>query len=401
MTAISGYDGRGNVVNDGTRTFTYDLENKLLTVANGGGTLMTLTYDPLGRLRQTVAGSTTTQFLYSGDDLVGEYDGSGNRIRTYVPTGLGGDTPLLWKDSTHQDFFIADQQGSIVATASQYAAPTATYTYGPYGEPNSWTGARFRYTGQIMLPEAQLYFYKARVYDPIAGRFLQNDPIGYEGGTNVYGYTGGDPVNESDPDGTRNARVAQKIDPSLSGGPGVIVTGRRGSGSSLGDLLGVVGGSNSASSSASAPSVGEMQVTAKRVPTRTVNVADVPVGTGHDSPQNNQNQNNQNQNDENKSKGCPFGMHPAVSAAVVGSAAAVAVEAPIATGHALSLVAEMTAGAGTGAETGAEIGGAATVETGPGVAAGLVVGAGAGAVVGAISGGLWYYAAAHAQGCRF
>ncbi len=53
-----------------------------------------------------------------------------------------------------------------------------------------------------MLPEAQLYFYKARVYDPIAGRFLQTDPIGYEGGTNVYGYVGGDPVNVSDPSGT-------------------------------------------------------------------------------------------------------------------------------------------------------------------------------------------------------
>jgi RHS repeat-associated protein len=37
---------------------------------------------------------------------------------------------------------------------------------GPYGEPNTWTGPRIRYTGQSALPEVSLYHYKARVYDP-------------------------------------------------------------------------------------------------------------------------------------------------------------------------------------------------------------------------------------------
>ncbi|MGH8431451.1 MAG: RHS repeat-associated core domain-containing protein, partial [Solimonas sp.] len=172
--SYAGGDGqRGNLTSDGSRTFDYDLEDRLISVA--GSASMTLGYDPLGRLRQTVAGGGATQFLYDGDALVAEYDGAGVLQRRYVH-GPGVDEPIVWHQGSglgDRRYLIADRQGSIVA---ENGAATSLYRYGPYGEPDAWTGARFRYTGQIALPEVSLYHYKARVYDPVLGRFLQTDP---------------------------------------------------------------------------------------------------------------------------------------------------------------------------------------------------------------------------------
>ena len=64
--------------------------------------------------------------------------------------------------------------------ANSGGAKTQINTYDPYGVPATGNSTRFQYTGQIMLPELGLYYYKARIYNPIIGRFMQTDPIGYK-----------------------------------------------------------------------------------------------------------------------------------------------------------------------------------------------------------------------------
>jgi len=133
-----------------------------------------------------------------------EYDHQGTLLRSFV-YGPGIDEPICMIDwvGSAVYYYHFDGLGSVTALSDENGNIVERYSYDVFGEPNrvSSVGNPYMFTGRRYDRETQLYYYRARYYNPFIGRFLQTDPIAYQDISNFYTYCRNNPINSVDPRG--------------------------------------------------------------------------------------------------------------------------------------------------------------------------------------------------------
>jgi len=181
------YDANGNLTFDGTFTYGYDAENRLIS-ASGAGNTASYAYDAQGRRKSKTVNGTTTIFVQDpqGRALL-DYDGTSGTIQNWYAFGSGPNDVLnqINVAGSTRATYVPDVQGSIVASLDASSGILTKAGYQTYGESNTTAGT-FRYTGARIDAETNgLYDFRARMYSPTLGRFMQTDPIGAAGGINL------------------------------------------------------------------------------------------------------------------------------------------------------------------------------------------------------------------------
>jgi RHS repeat-associated protein len=208
------YDNNGNIIQKTAKAggaitqYHYDAENRLVRVVSPNNTA-NYKYDGLGRrVEKEVIGDATsmTKYVYDNEDVLLELNGSNTIVARYTH-GPGTDEPLIMEKNNQSFYYHADGLGSIADMTIQSGAVTQRYTYSSFGKIESQLDPNFlqpyTYTSREFDLETGLYYYRARYYDATIGRFLQEDPVDFDGMTNIYSYVGGNPVAWRDPTGLR------------------------------------------------------------------------------------------------------------------------------------------------------------------------------------------------------
>ncbi len=219
------YDNEGNLIkktDKGTTeetTYAYDAENTLIHIDFPDGSFVEYRYDGKGRRFEKNVNGVKTRYFYDQEDILLEYDENDNLIARYTHRP-GIDEPLIMERDMDNDgtlesafFYHADGLGSIVALTDLSGNVVQTYEYDSFGNIVRQTGTipnPYTYTAREYDEESGLYYYRARYYDAKTGRFLQEDPIGFDGGdVNLYRYVRNGVISSTDPLGLGLTRAEE------------------------------------------------------------------------------------------------------------------------------------------------------------------------------------------------
>jgi len=167
-------------------------------------------YDPLGRRTQKTVNGQTTQYYWDSDRLAAEVYPDG-RLRVYVYAAPALSlVPMMFidyagaeadPDSGQRYYVVSDHRGAVELILDDAGQPVWRARLDPYGLAHVEVGQHvhqpLRFPGHFFDAETGLHYNRFRYYDPAIGRYLESDPIGIDGGLNLYAYTD-NPLSEVD-----------------------------------------------------------------------------------------------------------------------------------------------------------------------------------------------------------
>ncbi len=211
------YDSDGNMTTNGVWAYTWDAENRLVSAASNGVTVVQNLYDHQSRRIAKITSTSTAVFLYDGWNLVRELITHDSSLSTHSYVwGLdlsgslqsaGGVGGLLARvDVTGAAYYKYDANGNVSELVAADGSIAAHYEYNPFGNLNAKSGILadaipFRFSTKYFDAETGLYYYGYRHYSPTLGRWLSLDPIGVRGGAHCLGFVGNNPISLFDEKG--------------------------------------------------------------------------------------------------------------------------------------------------------------------------------------------------------
>ncbi len=209
--------------------YRYDAQNRLTEFEGYDGTLVRMTYDPLGRvIRREEVGISATRYIWNGEQVLLEIDdATGLPTARFMPVDPLNDIAFAEVDldasgalaADEAVYFLADALGSVLDMTSD-SGVVRSIELSTHGALLSETSSgnnlpTIGFTGHRYDAAAGLAHMRNRFYDPTSRSFIQEDPLfltpetvslGVDASiayyvSNRYGYARQDPINFNDPTG--------------------------------------------------------------------------------------------------------------------------------------------------------------------------------------------------------